>query len=149
MKVCTSELSIHAGNQADFDHWAQLGNYGWSYADVLPFFKKAEDNRIRGLDRGYSNVVKEQFVMSLMRAICLTIYNAVQHSLTCNNYFSFHGKGGPMPVELIKTRTPSASLFVEACKHVQTEEASVVQRLRRPWVALRHPEHVAEQSRWS
>ena len=41
------------GNRADYDHWASLGNYGWSYADVLPFFRKAEDNRIRGLDRGY------------------------------------------------------------------------------------------------
>ena len=41
------------GNRADYDHWASLGNYGWSYADVLPFFRKAEDNRIRGMDRGY------------------------------------------------------------------------------------------------
>ena len=41
------------GNRADYDHWASLGNYGWSYADVLPFFRKAEDNSIRGLDRGY------------------------------------------------------------------------------------------------
>ena len=41
------------GNRADYDHWASLGNYGWSYADVLPFFRKAEDNRMRGLDRGY------------------------------------------------------------------------------------------------
>ena len=25
------------GQARDFDHWAQLGNRGWSYADVLPF----------------------------------------------------------------------------------------------------------------
>jgi choline dehydrogenase len=26
----------------DFDHWAQLGNRGWAYDDVLPFFKRSE-----------------------------------------------------------------------------------------------------------
>jgi choline dehydrogenase len=26
----------------DFDHWAQLGNRGWSWDDVLPYFNKAE-----------------------------------------------------------------------------------------------------------
>jgi choline dehydrogenase-like flavoprotein len=30
------------GQPEDFDHWAQLGNRGWSWEDVLPFFKKAE-----------------------------------------------------------------------------------------------------------
>jgi choline dehydrogenase len=31
------------GQSQDFDHWRQLGNAGWSYDDVLPYFKKAED----------------------------------------------------------------------------------------------------------
>ncbi|HEV2188436.1 MAG TPA: GMC family oxidoreductase N-terminal domain-containing protein [Stellaceae bacterium] len=26
----------------DYDHWAQLGNRGWGWDDVLPFFKQAE-----------------------------------------------------------------------------------------------------------
>src|SRR5712692_6057795 len=30
------------GQKEDFDHWRQLGNVGWSYDDVLPYFKKAE-----------------------------------------------------------------------------------------------------------
>jgi choline dehydrogenase len=30
------------GDPSDFDRWAQMGNQGWSYADVLPYFKRAE-----------------------------------------------------------------------------------------------------------
>ncbi|MGO4711446.1 GMC family oxidoreductase [Bradyrhizobium sp. 2TAF24] len=32
------------GHRTDYDHWAALGNTGWSYADVLPYFKRSEDN---------------------------------------------------------------------------------------------------------
>ncbi|MEY9882041.1 GMC family oxidoreductase [Bradyrhizobium sp. USDA 329] len=32
------------GHRADYDHWASLGNAGWSYADVLPYFKRSENN---------------------------------------------------------------------------------------------------------
>ena len=31
------------GQQSDYDHWAKLGNRGWSWEDVLPTFKKSED----------------------------------------------------------------------------------------------------------
>ena len=31
------------GNAYDYDHWSQLGNQGWSYESVLPYFKRAED----------------------------------------------------------------------------------------------------------
>ena len=31
------------GQRADYDHWAQLGNRGWSWDDVLPVFRRSED----------------------------------------------------------------------------------------------------------
>src|SRR5450631_107441 len=37
------------GQHADYDHWRQLGNTGWSFDDVLPYFRRAEDQE-RGAD---------------------------------------------------------------------------------------------------
>ncbi|RJG03066.1 GMC family oxidoreductase [Noviherbaspirillum sedimenti] len=46
-------LVYNRGQRNDFDQWAQLGNAGWSYAEVLPYFKRTErraggDDRFRG-----------------------------------------------------------------------------------------------------
>ncbi len=50
------------GHKWDYDHWSQLGNEGWSYEEILPYFKKAEhnemfDNNYHGQD-GPLNVSK-------------------------------------------------------------------------------------------
>src|SRR5882724_458465 len=37
------------GQAEDFDHWRQLGNSGWSFDDVLPYFRRSEDQQ-RGED---------------------------------------------------------------------------------------------------
>ncbi|XP_011315313.1 glucose dehydrogenase [FAD, quinone] [Fopius arisanus] len=51
------------GHKLDFDIWAQQGNYGWSYEEILPYFRKSErvnlrepvDEPYRGRD-GYLHV---------------------------------------------------------------------------------------------
>ena len=37
------------GQKEDYDYWRQLGNEGWSYDEVLPYFRRAEDQE-RGAD---------------------------------------------------------------------------------------------------
>lgn len=49
-------LNYVRGQPADYDAWAQMGNVGWSYGDVLPYFKRSErrigpgDDAVRGRD---------------------------------------------------------------------------------------------------
>ena len=43
-------LHANRGQRRDYDHWAQLGCRGWSYEELLPYFKKIESTDI-GSDR--------------------------------------------------------------------------------------------------
>ncbi|MHA4842775.1 GMC family oxidoreductase [Flavitalea antarctica] len=40
----TNAMAYVRGNPEDFNEWERLGNKGWSYEDVLPYFKKSENN---------------------------------------------------------------------------------------------------------
>lgn len=78
-RVLGGSSSINAmiyirGSKADYDGWAENGAAGWSYDDVLPYFKKAEDNQ-RGedawhatggpltiSDQRYKNPLSERFL---------------------------------------------------------------------------------------
>ena len=38
-------LFFQQGSRYDYDRWSELGNSGWSYDEVLPFFLKSEDQQ--------------------------------------------------------------------------------------------------------
>ena len=70
------------GQKQDYDEWHSLGNAGWAYDDVLPFFRQSETNLgahiepgyhgSRGpltiSDRSYTHPLSDQFVDSAMAA---------------------------------------------------------------------------------
>ncbi|MEM9046443.1 MAG: GMC family oxidoreductase N-terminal domain-containing protein [Pseudomonadota bacterium] len=58
------------GQQEDYEHWRQLGNTGWGWDDVLPYFKRAEHNE-RGADawRGTGGPLKVSDIRD-RREIC-------------------------------------------------------------------------------
>ncbi|MGB2305547.1 MAG: GMC family oxidoreductase [Flavobacteriaceae bacterium] len=50
----TNAMAYVRGNPADYDGWAALGNPGWSYDEVLPFFMKSENHaQAESLDKNY------------------------------------------------------------------------------------------------
>src|SRR5664280_3027540 len=69
------------GHRRDYDQWPSLGNAGWSYADVLPYFTRSEDNADFGGE--------------------------------------YHGKGGPLAVNKLRTDNPVQQTFLQAAREAQ------------------------------
>ncbi|KOC66688.1 Glucose dehydrogenase [acceptor], partial [Habropoda laboriosa] len=38
-------MAYHRGHAKDFERWVELGNEGWGWDDVMPYYLKSEDNR--------------------------------------------------------------------------------------------------------
>jgi len=68
------------GQKEDYDRWRQMGNKGWAWDDVLPLFRKAEDQE-RGEDE-YHGIGGPLSVsdMRLKRPICDAWVAAAQHA---------------------------------------------------------------------
>ena len=75
------------GQSNDYNYWRQLGNVGWSWEDVLPYFRKAEN-----FEHGENE---------------------------------FHGSGGPIKVEKIRSTFKVLDLFLDAaeeCCYKRTDD---------------------------
>lgn len=76
-------MAFVRGAAADFESWQELGNPGWSYADVLPYFKKIE-TRADG-DPTYRGGDGPLFISD----------PAIQHPTTRNFLRAAHAAGAP------------------------------------------------------
>lgn len=61
------------GQAADYDHWRQLGNVGWAWDDVLPYFIKSEDHHAGSSDLhgsgGEWKVSKQRLDWEILNAV--------------------------------------------------------------------------------
>src|SRR5579863_9447928 len=77
------------GNPSDYESWETLGNEGWGWADVLPYFKKSE-NQERGESQfhgagGPMNVCDLRYVNELTRAF---LAGALETGIRANEDFN-------------------------------------------------------------
>lgn len=77
------------GHASDYDQWAALGNAGWSYQDVLPYFKKSEHNEA-GADtfHGTGGLLNVAALRSPSAFDQIFIDSAVQAGFTHNTDFN-------------------------------------------------------------
>ena len=66
------------GQPEDFDHWAQLGNRGWGWDDVLPYFKQAENWPGEAVDIHGTGGFLTTSPMTERPAVCQAIIDAAQ-----------------------------------------------------------------------
>jgi choline dehydrogenase len=124
-KVLGGSSSINAmiyirGNAADYDTWKNLGNQGWGFADVLPYFKKSE-NRERGVSDfhgagGPLNVADLALVNPLTHAF---IAGAKEIGIAANEDFNGatqHGVGLYQVTQKNRQRHSAADAYLRAAR---------------------------------
>ena len=83
------------GHRSDYDDWAALGNAGWSYDDVLPLFRRSEDQQ-RGEDR-FHGVGGELSVSDLASPVAAShafVESAIRAGLPSNRDFNGESQEG-------------------------------------------------------
>jgi choline dehydrogenase len=104
------------GNRRDYDQWRDLGNEGWSYDDLLPYFKKSEDNE-RYLDRfhgsgGPMGVSDQRSPIDLTRVYIRAAQEAGYPYNTDFNGAQQHGIGYYQVTQRAVRRSSSAQAFI-------------------------------------
>jgi choline dehydrogenase len=104
----TNAMAYVRGNKEDYDEWASMGNQGWGYHDVLPYFKKSEGNvDIKnefhnqsgpvhiGFAKYFRTPFAEAFIAGCQEALHLPLnedYNGAEQTGT--GFFQFNIKDG-------------------------------------------------------
>ena len=99
-KVLGGSSSINSmiyirGQQQDYEDWAALGNPGWGWADVLPYFKRAEHNE-RGEDAWHARggPLNVMDLMAPKRISSVFVQAAVQAGYPANADFNAQTQEG-------------------------------------------------------
>ena len=126
------------GHAWDYDQWRQLGNEGWSYNDVLPYFKKAENNE-RGADDfhgagGPLNVADQTDPSRLNEAFLTAGEQAGHKRVTDFNGAEQDGVGYYQVTQKDKRRWSTASAYLRPAvargnAHVEIITNALVERI--------------------
>jgi len=104
------------GSRADFDGWAQSGARGWSFDDVLPYFRSMEhygggEDRWRGRD-GPLGIEDPRFVLPITRSFIEAAVAAGHKRLTDINHPDAEGVGLAQMNRLGRFRGSTARTFL-------------------------------------
>lgn len=89
------------GNKKDYDLWSELGCSGWSYNEVLPYFKKSENN-IRGANEyhGADGPLHVSEVVAPHDITSKWIYSGIASGISFNNDFNGEVQYGIGPCQV-------------------------------------------------
>ncbi|MFT3973773.1 MAG: GMC family oxidoreductase N-terminal domain-containing protein [Amaricoccus sp.] len=109
------------GNPANFDEWRDLGNEGWGWDDVLPFFKKSESNtRIRNEyhgDRGPLTVSDPVIHAPVLKEYCDSAERAGIHKIDDINAPPYEGVSFHQFTIAGGRRASTYKAFIEPIRH--------------------------------
>jgi choline dehydrogenase len=111
------------GQREDYDHWSDLGNVGWAYDDVLPYFKRSEHKAEGANDyHGYGGALWVEDVADEQKLDLADIYiqAAIQSGLPYNADFNGSSQEGAgyYQTNIRKgKRQSTAQTFLKLCQN--------------------------------
>ena len=71
----TNAMIYVRGNKADYDQWSALGNSGWSYDEILPYFIRSEHHeQANQMDQGYQPDLKPLTLMPSLNLVIRLVF---------------------------------------------------------------------------
>jgi choline dehydrogenase len=114
----TNAMAYVRGNKADYDEWASLGNIGWDYESVLPYFIKSEHNEDIHTDfHGSTGPLNVTFAKGLTTPFATAFVKAcAENGIPANPDYNGESQAGASPFQFtIKNglRHSTASAFLK------------------------------------
>ncbi|TIS42505.1 GMC family oxidoreductase [Mesorhizobium sp.] len=128
------------GNRRDYDSWLEQGNEGWGYDDLLPYFRKSEDNE-RFADvyhgtEGPMGVSDQRFPIDLTRKFVRAAQEAGFPYNADFNGRSQHGVGFYQVTQRAVRRSSTAAAFIYP--HQSRPNLTVVTNARVTRIAIKN-----------